>query len=71
MSMGTTETGRGGAYEDGTIEGDLVQPDLFYAKYFLELVKDVDSRLRTIADRDHRATTGQSRGGYMAPWVGG
>lgn len=58
------------AFEDGTIEGNPVEPDLFHAKYFRELVEEVDSRFRTIADRDHRATSGQSRGGYMAPWVG-
>jgi len=58
------------AYEDGKMEGNPVRPDLFYARCFRELVEEVDSRFRTIADRDHRATSGQSRGGYMAPWVG-
>jgi len=57
------------AYENGSYEGVPVKPDLLYHKYFRELVANVDSRLRTIAGRDHRATSGQSRGGYMAPWI--
>ena len=57
------------AYENGTIEGTPLKPDLWYYKYFRELVKEVDANFRTIPDRDHRATSGQSRGGYMSPWI--
>jgi putative tributyrin esterase len=36
----------------------------------VELVRDVDSRLRTLADRRHRALIGMSAGGYGAALIG-
>jgi pimeloyl-ACP methyl ester carboxylesterase len=37
--------------------------------YFPELADHVDKSLRTIADRDHRAVTGYSMGGFVAFWM--
>lgn len=37
--------------------------------YFKELVRYIDSRYRTIADREHRAVSGLSMGGFMAFWL--
>jgi pimeloyl-ACP methyl ester carboxylesterase len=42
-----------------------------YRAYFRDLVKDVDSRFRTIADRDHRAVTGLSMGGLTSLYIAG
>ena len=39
--------------------------------YFPELVDRVDKTLRTVADRDHRAVTGYSAGGFSAFWTAG
>jgi hypothetical protein len=39
--------------------------------YFPELVDYIDSSYRTIADREHRATSGLSMGGFMSFWVAG
>ncbi len=39
--------------------------------YFPELVQYIDSHYRTIADRDHRAISGLSMGGFMTWWIGG
>jgi hypothetical protein len=39
--------------------------------YFPELVDYVDTHFRTIADRDHRATSGLSMGGFMSFWIAG
>lgn len=39
--------------------------------YFPELVEHIDSKFRTIADRDHRATAGLSMGGFMSFWIAG
>jgi hypothetical protein len=39
--------------------------------YFTELVEQADKNLRTVADRDHRAVTGYSAGGFMAFWTAG
>jgi pimeloyl-ACP methyl ester carboxylesterase len=39
--------------------------------YFPELVEQVDRTLRTVADRDHRAVTGYSAGGFSAFWTAG
>lgn len=39
--------------------------------YFPELVEYIDSNYRTIPDRDHRAVSGLSMGGFMAFWIGG
>jgi enterochelin esterase-like enzyme len=42
-----------------------------YPIYFPELVSVIDSRYRTIADRNHRAISGLSMGGFMSYWIGG
>jgi pimeloyl-ACP methyl ester carboxylesterase len=39
--------------------------------YFPELVEQADKTLRTLPDRDHRAVTGYSAGGFMAFWTAG
>ncbi|MEN8229070.1 MAG: alpha/beta hydrolase-fold protein [Bacteroidota bacterium] len=39
--------------------------------YFPELVKHIDASYHTIADRDHRAVSGLSMGGFMTFWIGG
>lgn len=39
--------------------------------YFPELVKYIDSNFRTIPDRDHRAISGLSMGGFMTFWISG
>ncbi len=57
------------AYEPGFYEGRQVDPVRDYARYFRELVVAIDAKYRTIADRAHRFTSGQSRGGYMSPWI--
>jgi enterochelin esterase-like enzyme len=42
-----------------------------YPIYFPELVAEIDARYRTIADRNHRAISGLSMGGFMSYWIGG
>jgi S-formylglutathione hydrolase FrmB len=42
-----------------------------YPIYFPELVSYIDASYRTIADRNHRAISGLSMGGFMSFWVGG
>ena len=42
-----------------------------YPLYFPELVDRIDKTLRTIPDRDHRAVTGFTVGGFMAFWMAG
>jgi hypothetical protein len=39
--------------------------------YFPELVEHIDQSLRTVADRDHRAVSGFSTGGFLAWWIAG
>ena len=39
--------------------------------YFPELVDYIDSNYRTLADREHRATSGLSMGGFMSFWIAG
>lgn len=39
--------------------------------YFPELVKQIDDNYRTIPDRNHRAISGLSMGGFMSYWIGG
>ncbi len=39
--------------------------------YFPELVSFIDMNYRTIADREHRAVSGLSMGGFMSFWIGG
>jgi S-formylglutathione hydrolase FrmB len=39
--------------------------------YFPELVEHIDASFRTIADREQRAISGLSMGGFMTFWIGG
>ncbi len=39
--------------------------------YFPELVEHIDKTYRTMADREHRAISGLSMGGFMSFWIGG
>lgn len=39
--------------------------------YFPELVNHIDLNYRTIADREHRAISGLSMGGFMTFWIAG
>lgn len=39
--------------------------------YFPELVEYIDANYLTMADRDHRAVSGLSMGGFMTFWIGG
>jgi S-formylglutathione hydrolase FrmB len=39
--------------------------------YFPELVKFIDTNYMTIPDRNHRAISGLSMGGFMSFWIGG
>lgn len=39
--------------------------------YFPELVNYIDANYNTIADRNHRAISGLSMGGFMSFWIGG
>ena len=39
--------------------------------YFPELVNYIDANYKTIADRNHRAISGLSMGGFMSFWIGG
>ena len=40
-----------------------------FPTYFKELVGYIDSQYRTIADREHRAVSGLSMGGFMTFWL--
>jgi len=48
-----------------------VETDRQFPLYFPELVAYIDSHYRTIADREHRATSGLSMGGFMSFWIAG
>ncbi|TMI87108.1 MAG: hypothetical protein E6H06_20145 [Bacteroidetes bacterium] len=39
--------------------------------YFPELIDYIDNHYRTIANREHRAISGLSMGGFMTFWIGG
>lgn len=39
--------------------------------YFPELVAHIDATYRSLADREHRAISGLSMGGFMTFWIGG
>lgn len=39
--------------------------------YFPELVEHIDANYRTIPDREHRAVSGLSMGGFMTFWISG
>jgi len=48
-----------------------VETNRQFPLYFPELVDFIDANYRSIADRDHRATTGLSMGGFMSFWIAG
>ena len=39
--------------------------------YYPELIDYIDTHYRTLADREHRAISGLSMGGFMSFWIGG
>ncbi|MBK9389789.1 MAG: hypothetical protein IPN68_06215 [Bacteroidetes bacterium] len=39
--------------------------------YFPELVNHIDASFKTVPDRNHRAISGLSMGGFMSYWIGG
>jgi S-formylglutathione hydrolase FrmB len=39
--------------------------------YYPELIQYIDENFRTIPDREHRAISGLSMGGFMSFWIGG
>jgi len=45
--------------------------EMDFGEYFLELVAHIDSSYRTIADRQHRATSGLSMGAFMSLYLSG
>ena len=48
-----------------------VETDRQFPLYFPELVHHIDGNYRTIADRNHRAISGLSMGGFMTFWIAG
>ena len=58
-------------FDNRTYEGTPAHNDKIFSKYFPELVLEVDKRFRTIPDRDHRGISGQSRGGFISPYIAG
>jgi len=56
-------------FDNRTYEGTPAHNGKIFSKYFRELVQEIDSNFRTIADRDHRGISGQSRGGFMSPYI--
>src|SRR5713101_2683971 len=48
-----------------------VETDRQFPLYFPELVRHIDGHYRTLSDREHRATSGLSMGGFMSFWVAG
>ena len=46
-----------------------VETNRQFPLYFPELVDFIDGNFRTMADRDHRAITGFSMGGFMSFWI--
>jgi pimeloyl-ACP methyl ester carboxylesterase len=48
-----------------------VETNRQFPLYFPELVQYIDSNYRTLADREHRAVSGLSMGGFMSLWVAG
>ena len=55
-----------GAHDVIVVNSGPVETTGMYPLYFPELVNRIDSTLRTIADRDHRAATGYLAGGFFA-----
>jgi enterochelin esterase-like enzyme len=72
---GSTESGTTWDYglafefENRTQEGNAALTGKYFSKYLSELAGVIDTQYRTVADRDHRAISGQSMGGLMAPWI--
>jgi len=56
-------------FDNRTYEGTPAHNGKMFSKYFRELVTEVDKNFRTIPDRDHRGISGQSRGGFMSPYI--
>ncbi len=56
-------------FDNRTYEGTPAHNGKIFSKYFPELVLEVDKTFRTIPDRDHRGISGQSRGGFMSPYI--
>ena len=54
-------------YSIGPVEKSYRQ----FPIYFPELVNHVDENFRTVPDRNHRAVSGLSMGGFMAFWIAG
>ena len=48
-----------------------VETDRQFPLYFPELVSVIDGNYRTIANREHRAVSGLSMGGFMSYWIAG
>ena len=48
-----------------------VETDRQFPLYFPEFVAHIDAAYRTIPDRNHRATSGLSMGGFMSFWIAG
>ena len=48
-----------------------VETNRQYPLYFPELVSHIDENYRTISDRNHRAISGLSMGGFMTFWIAG
>lgn len=57
------------AFENRTYEGTPAHSGKIFSKYFPELVSEIDKTFRAIPDRDHRGISGQSRGGFMSPYI--
>jgi S-formylglutathione hydrolase FrmB len=54
-------------YSIGPVEKSFRQ----FPIYFPELVGEIDEQYRTIPDRNHRAISGLSMGGFMSFWIAG
>ena len=48
-----------------------VETNRQFPLYFPELVEHIDTHYHTIADREHRAVSGLSMGGFMTFWIAG
>lgn len=68
-SGATWDYGLAFEYKTRTQEGKAALTGMYFSKYIRELVGVIDSEYHTISDRDHRAVSGQSMGGLMAPWI--
>ena len=56
-------------FDRRTQENKNALTGMYFSRYIRELTEVIDSLYRTIPDRDHRAVSGQSMGGLMAPWI--